>query len=113
VTVDLTSLPDRVELAVGQDHAVVLPSYAGSGNAWSAACVDGPEVARAAIEVRADAVTRTPPRPGEGPPAPFLVPEVLTIRALRRGRARWRLTLSRDFAPQPPTAEHDVEILVR
>jgi len=110
VTIDLSFLPDRVEIAVGQQRDLELPSYAGSGNAWSVACLSGCDTAQARVELRPDAVPRPVARAGEGPPAPFLVPEVLTIRGLRPGRSRWKLTLARDFAPRPPTAEHELDV---
>jgi hypothetical protein len=110
VTVEIHGLPRRLSVAAGGQREISLPSYAGSGNAWSASCLTGEGVAAVAIQIG----PQLPPAavPGGGPPEPRLATEQAIIRGLRAGQSRWRLQLSRPFGPQEPTAAIDIDIEV-
>jgi hypothetical protein len=110
VTFEVPGLPRQLTLAAGGRLEVPLPSYAGSGNAWSAACLTGEGVATVSVTTG----PRLPPTavPGGGPPQPRLAAEQAVVRGLRAGRARWRLELSRSFGPRQPVATVDIDIEV-
>lgn len=111
--IDLSGLPSQLTVAVGGQTQLVLPSYAGSGNAWSAACLWGERVA----DVRVETISAGPPRdrsvtPGGGPPEPVLAGERIVVNGLAEGSARWLLTLSRPFGPPEPAATFELDIVV-
>ena len=112
MTIDLSSVPLHVTLAVGETIAIPLPSYAGSGNAWSATCVRDAAVAQVSIELGG-----APPAgvAGDGAAEPtqlMLAEEQAVVRGLASGKALWTLVLARSFGPPVPTATHDVEVTV-
>ena len=113
MTVDLSGLPRHVTLAAGGAMELPLPSYANSGNAWSATCVRGEGVAQVSVELGEAPVVPTPPGDGTAEPPPLmLVPERAVVRALACGEATWRLVLARSFDPSRPAATHDLEVTV-
>ena len=109
MTIDVGDLSRPVTVAVGDCVELPLPSYSGSGNAWSAECLFGRDVARVVIMLKPPP---TPARPGSGPPEPTLAAERVVVRGLSVGTAHWRLLLGRSFGPRTPTATADVEIIV-
>jgi hypothetical protein len=113
VTVNLSALPRNVALAVGDRTVIPLPSYAGSGNTWSAVCVRGQNVAHVAVEL--DEATTVPAAlvDGTAPPPPLmLVQERAVVSGIASGEALWRLVLSRPFDPSHQTAAHDLLVAV-
>jgi hypothetical protein len=110
VTVDVSHLPGRLTVPVGGQHRIPLPSYAGSGNAWSATCLTGADVAT--VTVRTSPPPPPAPVPGGGPPEPRLATEVAVVHGLQAGTARWRLQLARPFGPPHPLATRDLDIEV-
>ncbi|HEY7035539.1 MAG TPA: hypothetical protein VH482_29635 [Thermomicrobiales bacterium] len=113
MSIDLSALPRHVTVAVGGRREIPLPSYAGSGNAWSATPVSGEEVARVSVEL--GGAPAAPMRPADGtaePPALVMVPEVAVVVGLARGEATWRLVLARSFDPAHPTATHELRVTV-
>lgn len=113
MSIDLSGLPDRVTLAVGQRRDIALPSHAGSGNAWSAETVDGEDFARVAVEVGESPYD--PESPGGGtapPPTTAYAPERAIIDGLAPGEATWRLILARSFGSGEPTATHMLHVTV-
>jgi hypothetical protein len=111
--IDLSGFPARLLVAPGGETQLVLPSYAGSGNVWSAHPVSDEPIAEVRVETvlaspRADPVVP----PGGGPPEPVLAGERLVVKGLNEGTTRWLLTLSRPFGPPDPTATVEVEIVV-
>ncbi len=107
---EVPGLPRRITVAAGGQQEVALPSYAGSGNAWSATALTGEEVATVTVETG----PRLPPAdvPGGGPPEPRVAAERAIVRGLQVGQAQWRLALSRSFGPPEPTAVVDIDIEV-
>jgi len=105
-------LPEQVELAVGETAELDLPSGAGAGNLWSAERVAGAEVTDAVVADLGVAHGAAPPPDGD-PPSAADVPVRAVVRARSPGRARWRLRLARPWAPDPPVAEHELEVRVR
>ncbi len=111
MTVDLSGLPRRVRVAVGERAEIGLPSFAGSGNVWTAEPVGSPATAVAAVAVRTDPAARAPVRdPGGEPPSSYAAPVVAVVAGRMPGTARWRLVLARPFAPRPPTAVHELTV---
>jgi hypothetical protein len=111
--IDLSAIPTLLTLAPGGQTQLVLPSYTGSGNVWSARPLSGEQIA----DVRVETVLASPPAdrvvpPGGGPPEPVLAGERLVVHGLNVGTARWLLTLSRSFGPPEPTATAELEIIV-
>ena len=96
--IDLRDLPRRLTLAAGDQVTLTLPSFLGSGNAWSAHCESGADVALVSIAME-------PPSPSSvttgmlGPPEPSIATELAIVRAVAPGTARWWLHLARSFAP--------------
>jgi hypothetical protein len=113
MTVDLSSLPQRVSVAAGRRIEIPLPSYSGSGNSWSVQCLSGGDVVRVSVEP-----VETPPMaasPGDGitePPALMLVPDRVVVSGLAPGEAVCRLVLARLFDPSTPTATHDFHVTI-
>jgi hypothetical protein len=110
--VDVADVPKRFELAVGERAAIELPSYSGSGNAWSVSCLSGETVAAVTIEVGPG--PRSAPGGNESetePPTPAVVRERAVVVGLSPGSARWLITLSRSFSPEPPSA--NIELTIR
>jgi hypothetical protein len=113
MNVDLAALPRHVTLKVGEQRVIVLPSYANSGNAWSAACLRGHGTAQVAVgldEPRLAADAR-----GDGraePPPLYVVREHAVVSGLASGEATWRLVLSRSFGPPQEAAAHELRITV-
>lgn len=113
MTIDLSNLPQQVRLAVGERTEIPLPSYADSGNIWSATCLRGHGVARVSIELGEH--SSIPDTRGNGttePPPLMLVPERAVVSGLAIGEADWRLVLSRSFGAAPPAATHEIRITV-
>jgi hypothetical protein len=113
MTVDLSSLPQKIELAVGERVSIPLPCYSGSGNVWSVTNVSGPEVARVSVEPAE--IPPMPPSSGDGtaePPELVLVPDRAVVFGLAPGEAIWRLVLARSFGPPVHTAVHDLHVTV-
>lgn len=114
MTIDLSSLPLGITVAVGGRSEICLPSYAGSGNSWSVRRVGGGEVARVWVEMGESPTAVA--SPGDGiaePPALMLVPERAVVLGLAPGEATWRLVLARPFGPSTPIAAHDFHVTVR
>ena len=113
MTVDLSDLPRKITLGVGDRLEIPLPSYSGSGNAWSVTGLSGQEIAQVSVEpAEAPAV---PPSPGDGtaePPDLVLVPDRAVVSGLAAGEAIWRLVLARSFGPSTPTAVHNLHVTV-
>ena len=108
MSIDLSGLPRRLTVAVGDRLEIALPSYLGSGNAWSASCLYGADVALVTVAMTPPDTTAA--APGGGPPEPRLATERAVVRGLTAGESRWRLTLARSFGPPEPTAIHDFDI---
>jgi hypothetical protein len=106
-----SGLPDVLPLAEGDEWRHPLRSAAGAGGSWGAEFVAGD---RACAEVLVGLEPGSAPaaQPGGPPPAAHGVPEVLLVRALRRGSATWRLRLARPWSPAAPVAEHLLELRV-
>lgn len=113
MTIDISNLPQHVILAVGERIVIPLPSYANSGNTWSATCLHGHGTAQLSIEVgelpviadlRGDGISEPPPL--------MLAPEQAIVYGLVRGDAVWKLVLSRSFGPAETSISHDLQITV-
>jgi hypothetical protein len=114
MTVDLSDLPRHVTLVVGGRAEIPLPSYANSGNSWSAVCMGGQGVADVSIVFgKADPLPGSPGNGTSEPPPLTQVPEIAVAYGVVRGNASWRLVLARQFDPSGPTASHDLEVTVR
>lgn len=110
MSVEIPGLPRRITVTAGDQHEIPLPSYAGSGNTWSAIAVSGEDAATVTMET---GPARPPaPVPGGGPPEPRLAAERAIVSGLRAGRAHWRLELARSFGPRQPVAVVDIDIEV-
>lgn len=109
---DLSALPPAVTLPVGGRVLVRLPSYSGSGNAWSARCLDGSGVADLQVQV-GPATQEGYALPPDEPPDAAPAPETLVVEGVEVGEARWQLVLARSFAPAAPTATHELRVTVR
>jgi hypothetical protein len=113
MTIDLSGLPRRVSLTIGERIVIPLPSYADSGNTWSAMCLGGEEVAR--VTVKLGNLPPLPPALADGvaePPPLMLAPEFAVVEGLACGETTWRLVLARSFDRSNPAAEHDLEVTV-
>ncbi|MGB9181240.1 MAG: hypothetical protein WCB68_18560 [Pyrinomonadaceae bacterium] len=113
MSVDLSSLPKRVAVAVGRRSEIPLPSYSGSGNRWSVQCLSGGDVVR--VWVEPDEAPPIAASPGDGiaePPALMLVPDRAVVSGVSPGEAMCRLVLARPFGPSTPTAMHDFHVTV-
>lgn len=113
MTIDLSGLPRRVSLTIGERIEILLPSYVDSGNTWSAMCLRGEEVAR--VSVKLGDLPPMPPVLADGvaePPALMLVPEFAVVEGLAYGEATWRLVLARSFDRSNPAAAHNLDITV-
>jgi hypothetical protein len=114
VTAELSSLPRRLVVQAGDLIEIPLPSFAGSGNQWMPSLISAPDIADVAVEIRHPESLNDQTGGGtREPPGAFVAPEVLKVHGLRPGLTRWKITLSRPFAPDPPTAEREIEILVK
>ena len=87
MTIDLSGLPRRVSLTIGERIVIPLPSYADSGNTWSAMCLGGEEVAR--VTVKLGDLPPLPPALADGVAEP---PPTHARSRIRRGRrsCMWR-----------------------
>lgn len=113
MTIDLSGLPRHVSLTIGERIEFQLPSYANSGNTWSAECLSGEGVA--SVSVKLGDLRPMPPALADGvaePPALMLVPEFAVVEGLASGETVWRLVLARSFDRSNPTAEHDLGVTV-
>ncbi len=111
MSVDLSALPRRVRVAVGAVVEVPLPSFAGSGNLWTARPADDPATAQAAeVTVRTEPAAVPSGEVGGEPPSSYSTPVVAVVTGRSPGAARWLLVLARPFAPDPPTAVHELTI---
>lgn len=111
MSVDLSALPERVTVRAGERAVLELPSYAGSGNYWSAEALAGEEAARVTVGPLA-AEPPPPPAAETEPPTAAPVAERAVIEGLAPGSSRWRLLLARRFGDRSPAAEHELEVLV-
>ena len=110
MSVDLSALPRSITVKVGERAEIALPSYAGSGNRWSARCMGGKA---AEVRVEVEAIPPPPPGDGTGPPPPLrLAPEKAVVLGLAPGEAAWRLELSRPFGVREPAATHELRVTV-
>lgn len=113
MTVDLSDLPKTIRLAVGDCVEIAMPSYSGSGNAWSATQMSGGKVVSLSVGPKEAPQTQVVRRGGTTEPPPLsLVPERVVISALAPGEAVWQLVLARPFDRAGPTARHEVRITV-
>jgi hypothetical protein len=113
MTVDLTSLPQHVTLAVGERKVISLPSYANSGNTWSATCVRGHGIAQLSVELGESPVAGDSGGSGIAAPPPLtLTPEYAVVLGLAGGEAVCQLVLSRTFGPGQVAASHELRITV-
>lgn len=90
-----------------------LPSFADSGNNWSAECLSGHGVASISVEL-GDA-SHLSLAPGDGiaePPSIVLVPERAVICGLSCGEATWQMVLARSFSSSTPTATYNLLVTV-
>ena len=113
MSVDLSALPRRVTVRVGEVVEVPLPSFAGSGNLWTARPAGDPGGAGIAeVTVRTEPSAAPPGTPGGAPPSSWSAPVAALVAGRAPGSARWLLVLARPFAPDPPTAVHELEVEV-
>jgi hypothetical protein len=114
MSVDLSEVPHRVTVQVGAVVEVPLPSFAGSGNLWTARPASDPGAAGIAeVTVRTDPAAAPPGgRPGGEPPSSYAMPVVAEVAGRSPGSTRWLLVLARPFAPDTPTAMHELDIEV-
>lgn len=113
MTIDLSILPRRVTVAVGGASEIPLPSYAGSGNIWSAVCVNGRGVAQVSMELgERPEIPATSRDVTVEPPSIILIPELAIVYGLTAGEATWELVLARPFDPSKPAAVHDLQVTV-
>jgi|PlaIllAssembly_1097288.scaffolds.fasta_scaffold1964212_1 hypothetical protein len=113
MNVDLSALPTHVTLRVGDRVVVALPSYADSGNVWSATCLRGREAAQ--VVVRTDVPRFAVDSRGDGrsePPPLFVVPEHAVVSGLSPGEATWRIVLARSFGPPQEAAAREIRVTV-
>ena len=111
---DLEGIPTQVNLAVGTRTVVSLPSFANSGNLWSVAHLSGDDVADASIRF---GPLEPPTQPGADPGdagelTTAEAPVDLVLEARSYGTEVLRLTLAQPWQPEPPTATHDLEVVV-
>jgi hypothetical protein len=112
VSVDLSRLPERVTVRVGERVLVELPSYAGSGNHWSVVPPADGEGARVSVGPEPAAPPPPPAAPEGPPPSATPVPERAVIEGHSPGVSSWRLVLARQFGDRTPVAEHELEVVV-
>ncbi len=113
MTVDLSNLPRHITLAVGERIVIPLPSYANSGNIWSATCVRGHEIAQVLVELGEFPVTADSRGDGTAEPPPLmLAPEQAVVSGLAGGEAVWQLVLSRSFGLAQTAASHELRVTV-
>ncbi len=114
MTIDLSGLPRHVTLAVGGALEFPLPSYADSGNVWSATCVRGEGVAHVSVELGEVPASVDPARRRyrRAPVRSCSSRRRAVVRGLASGEATWRLVLSRRFDPSRPAATHDFDVTV-
>lgn len=113
MSVDLSELPREVIVKVGECQAILLPSYAGSGNNWTITALSDEKVARVWIEpLETPDVTEPAEKGTSEPPELMLVQDGLRVLGLTPGEATCQLTLARTFETRP-TATHDFHITVR
>lgn len=113
MTIDLSKLPRCVSLVVGERIMIPLPSYADSGNIWSAMCLGNEEVARVTVKLGNQPPASSGLANGVAePPSLMLVPEFAVIEGLKCGKTAWRLILARSFGRSNPAATHDLDIAV-
>src|SRR5206468_9835751 len=96
--IELSRLPRDITVTVGGRSEIPLPSYAGSGNAWSVTRVAGGDVARVWLE--SGEPTGVLAGRGDGivePPALALAAERAVVSGLVPGAASWRPMLARPF----------------
>jgi hypothetical protein len=113
MNIDLSALPTRITLRVGDRVVVALPSYADSGNAWSATCLRGHEAAQ--VVVRTDVPRSAADGRGDGrsePPPLYVVSEHAVVSGLSPGEATWRIVLARSFGPPQEAAAHEIRVTV-
>jgi len=113
VTVNVADLPRHVSVTVGGRVEIPLPSYAGSGNTWTALCSRGEEVADVLVELGESPAPPTPSADGTAePPLLALTPETAVVRGRSPGEATWQLVLSRPFGPSTTAATHELQVTV-
>src|SRR6266498_5034984 len=79
VSVEVPGLPRRITVTAGGQHEIPLPSYAGSGNTWSATAVSGEDVAT--VTVQTGPPLPPPPCRAEAPPSHGSPPNGPSFRA--------------------------------
>jgi len=113
MSVDLSNLRQHVTVAVGERVVIPLPSYANSGNSWSAICVCGHGIADVFVKLgNSPAIADSQGDDTAEPPPLMVVPEQAVVSGLTSGEAVWQLTLSRSFGPAQVTASHDLMVTV-
>jgi hypothetical protein len=99
----------ELTLSVGDRHELELRGLGGTGYSWDAS-VDGPE---GVVEVRRLPSGRSPSaEPGGPPPDNISLPERLEIAAVGAGRVRLQLALRREWEPEQPREQDELEIVV-
>ncbi|TSA53159.1 MAG: hypothetical protein D4R40_01135 [Nitrosomonadaceae bacterium] len=113
MTIDLSNLPRHITLAARERIVIPLPSYANSGNTWSATCVRGHGIAQVSVELGEPPVTVDSRGDGTAEPPPLmLAPEQAVVSGLAGGEAVWQLVLSRPFGPAQTAALHELRVTV-
>jgi hypothetical protein len=112
--VNLSSLPQHITLAVGERIVLPLPSYANSGNTWSASCLRGHGAAQVLVELSEVSVMEDSRGDGVAEPPPLMLAlEQAVVSGLADGDAVWQLVLSRSFGSEQPTLLHDLRVTVK
>jgi len=104
-----TALPPRLTLVIGQRLGLRLPGAFGAGADWHCE-VQAPSSEPACIQ--AVLLPAPAPPPGAGLPASWSRDEILQVDALRPGRCRLLLWLSRAWEPQRRSAQQMAEVEV-
>jgi len=112
MSVDLSPLPRHVTVPVGGRVRIKLPSYSGSGNAWSVGGEPDDRVARVEIELEPPVLAPGPGAATGMPPPMALANEWAVVTGLAPGETTRQLVLGRSFGLLTPTAIHDLAITV-
>ena len=113
MSIDLSKLPQQLTLATGERIVIPLPSYADSGNNWSASCLYGHGIAEVSIVLCKTTLRSDAPGDGSAEPPPLmLVPEQVVVSGLAVGEALWQLVLSRSFGSTRVAASRNLQITV-
>lgn len=112
MTIDTGGLPTHVSLAVGEERALPLPSYAGAGLDWTATPLSETDMAEIRIDIGSLPATTQRTDGTTEPPPMAIAPERLVIIGRAVGVTTYRLRLARTFDPDHPAAEHDLTVEV-